>query len=423
MKKSLFALAAATAFTGAAQAQSSVTVYGIFDTGYAGGNARATTSTTVNAATFSMIQASGGLSSNRLGFRGVEDLGGGTSAKFVLESSLQANVDAWTPTWRQAWAGIAQKGMGEVRLGTQNSMIWQLASQMTVGQLNNFSGSVINPTSIGGVSGITNPNNTAVAESRPNDANSIGGFTNRTQRTLQVETERMSGFQAKAMYMLNMANNNQTPAAAGTLGYTGGTNNQTGWGASLDYNGIKGLRIAAAYQAFNAENPYNTTNTSATATASWGAGNPSICPGNAQSNTNTFTTTTTSCQNIRDNQAYVAATYNFGILTAYANYINRKATSGINSNISLSRTAQEIGVRGNLTKTVEGYASVGNGRYQAFGANQPTANITGYQVGTNYWMSKRTNLYAIYGQAGTSSTTTGLSANVNNYGLGVRHTF
>jgi predicted porin len=34
MKKSLFALAAVTAFAGAAQAQSSVTVYGILDIGY-----------------------------------------------------------------------------------------------------------------------------------------------------------------------------------------------------------------------------------------------------------------------------------------------------------------------------------------------------------------------------------------------------
>ena len=43
MKKSLFALAAVGAFAGAAQAQSSVTVYGILDVGYVGGNAKATT--------------------------------------------------------------------------------------------------------------------------------------------------------------------------------------------------------------------------------------------------------------------------------------------------------------------------------------------------------------------------------------------
>ena len=427
MKKSLFALAAVTAFAGAAQAQSSVTVYGIVDVGYAGGNARGSTAAAVNQGTFSMLQASGGLSSNRLGFRGVEDLGGGTSAKFVLESSLQANTDAWTPTWRQAWAGLAQKGLGEARIGTQNSMIWQLASTMTVGQLNNFSGSVINPTSIGGGSGMANPNSADIGASgtRANDANSLGGFTNRTQRTLQVESERMAGLQGKAMYVLNNANNNQTAPAGGALGYAGGTNNQNGWGLSLDFNGIKNFRIAAAYQSFNAENPYNLTAVQAAAgTGTAANGAPAICPGNASNSTNTFTGAPTNCANVKDNQAYVAATYNFGILTAYANYINRKATSAIDSNVFVSRTAQEIGVRGNVTKVVEAYASLGNGRYQAFGAAQPTANFTGYQVGTNYLMSKRTTLYAIYGQTGTSSATANnLTGNVNNYGMGVRHTF
>ena len=38
MKKSLLAVAAMTAFAGAAQAQSSVTVYGILDVGYVGSN-------------------------------------------------------------------------------------------------------------------------------------------------------------------------------------------------------------------------------------------------------------------------------------------------------------------------------------------------------------------------------------------------
>ncbi len=40
MKKSLFAIAAVGAFAGAAQAQSSVTVYGILDVGFSGSTAR-----------------------------------------------------------------------------------------------------------------------------------------------------------------------------------------------------------------------------------------------------------------------------------------------------------------------------------------------------------------------------------------------
>jgi predicted porin len=97
-------------------------------------------------------------------------------------------------------------------------------------------------------------------------------------------------------------------------------------------------------------------------------------------------------------------------------------TNGNNSNQFAKRTAQEIGVRGYVTKTVEGWASIGNGRYTGYGTSQPTANISGYQAGANYWMSKRTNLYAIYGQNATSSTSAGAAA-ASQYSLGIRHTF
>ena len=408
MKKSLFALAAATAFTGAAQAQSSVTVYGVVDTGWVGGNQRvATTTAPATRATWSQFQASGAESSNRLGFRGNEDLGGGTTAKFVLETSLNASNNTWNPVFRQAWAGLAQKGLGEARIGTQNSMIWQLASGMTVGALNNIVGSVINPNNFG------SPSASTVGGA---DGNSGVGFTNRTQRTMQVESERISGFQAKAMYVLNNANSTETRTAqsATTLGYTAGTNNQNGWGAILDFNGVKNLRVAAAYQAFNADNPYTATQAQINAGSGYTTGSPVPVAGNGFGEAGT---------NVKDNQFYAAATYNFGILTAYVNYLNRQVTSQQNSNVYLKRSAQEIGVRGYATKTIEGWASIGNGRYSAFGANQPTANILGYQLGTNYWMSKRTNLYAMYGQAGTSSTASTGSTNVNNYAVGVRHTF
>jgi len=85
MKKSLFALAAVGAFAGAAQAQSSVTVYGILDVGFQGVTTRAPYSSTnmsqvkSNATRFT---GEGSESTSRLGFRGNEDLGGGTRAFF-----------------------------------------------------------------------------------------------------------------------------------------------------------------------------------------------------------------------------------------------------------------------------------------------------------------------------------------------------
>jgi predicted porin len=86
MKKSLLALAAMGAFAGAAQAQSSVTVYGIFDGGY---NGRAVDTKSTAAATATVVSNSdmsgNQAASSRLGFRGVEDLGGGLRATFNLE--------------------------------------------------------------------------------------------------------------------------------------------------------------------------------------------------------------------------------------------------------------------------------------------------------------------------------------------------
>jgi predicted porin len=405
MKKSLFALAAVTAFAGAAQAQSSVTVYGILDVGFVGANQRVATpgaTGTVTKGTASQFQSGGAESTNRIGFRGTEDLGGGMTANFVFESSLNTSAENWTPGIRQGWAGLAQKGMGAVRIGTQNTLIWQLAAPMTVGQLNNITGSVINATNV----------DAALTTDNVNAASGIA-FTNRTQRTIQLDSERMAGFQAKAMYVMNNSTTTQTSNTAPNLGYTGGTNDRNAWGLSLDYTGVPKLRIAAAYMAFNADNPYTATQANVNGVGTYAVGQPTQVGGNGM----------TSAANVKDNQTFAAAMYDFGILTAYVNYVNRKVTSQENSSVYLKRSAQEIGVRSFITAKVEGWASVGNGRYTAYGANSPTANIAGYQLGTNYWLSKRTNLYAIYGQAGTTSTSANAAMNTNNYAVGARHTF
>lgn len=83
MKKSLLALAALTAFTGAASAQSSVTLFGVVDLA----------ARQVSAGGKSQSQlASDGFNSNRLGFRGVEDLGGGLRAGFWLEAGMDPSI-------------------------------------------------------------------------------------------------------------------------------------------------------------------------------------------------------------------------------------------------------------------------------------------------------------------------------------------
>jgi len=89
MKKSLLALAVLTAVSGAASAQSSVTLYGKVDLGMvydAGGSAGK-----------SVRLASGVTGGSRIGFKGVEDLGGGNKFSFQLETGYCADSAAAAP--------------------------------------------------------------------------------------------------------------------------------------------------------------------------------------------------------------------------------------------------------------------------------------------------------------------------------------
>lgn len=107
MKKSLIALAAVAA-SGAAMAQSSVTLYGVVDTSVAYVKGNESVSGLLNS----------GASTSRLGFRGVEDLGNGLKAEFVLEG--QVDPDNGTAGGfnfkRQSTVGLAGE-FGQVRLG------------------------------------------------------------------------------------------------------------------------------------------------------------------------------------------------------------------------------------------------------------------------------------------------------------------
>jgi len=85
MKKSFLALALMGAFSGAAFAQSSVTIYGIADVGLQGFSNGSGKQTNIS---------SGQESGSRLGFKGTEDLGGGLKANFVLEQGILLDTGA-----------------------------------------------------------------------------------------------------------------------------------------------------------------------------------------------------------------------------------------------------------------------------------------------------------------------------------------
>jgi predicted porin len=266
-------------------------------------------------------------------------------------------------------------------------------------------------------------------------------FTNRASNALTFQSDKMAGFGVNGMFALNNQNQTQFNGASGaTIGYTavgsttgisnaGGNTNWNGWGLSADYTWNK-LYLTAAYQSFKTQysNPVVGAGAATTVNLGSGATGGQLIPAAGV----IFT-----AQQLADKQTYVGGTYDFGILKAYAQWVGRKiqqdngsalATTGA-TGTQLNRTAQQIGVRSYITPTIEAWASAGMGKIKGAPANTgelATVNFFGYQLGSNYYLSKRTNLYAIYGQQqATSSTgsTAGSGATANQYALGIRHTF
>jgi predicted porin len=391
MKKSLLAVAAMGAFASAAQAQSSVTVYGILDVGFAGVTTRATQNKT-NSTSFS---GAGSETSSRLGFRGTEDLGGGTAAFFTAEFQLyptDASLSGDTNNGlfnRQTFVGLSQKGIGQAAIGTQYSPVHTAVSRTDPGQQNNMQGNVIYS-----VSGGTGSGQTTTA------------YTTRYNNALTLQTDRMAGFQINGIYS-NKNSNNNNPATTQVV-----TNNEA-LGLGVNYTWKK-LIVDLAMSSSKQQSITGTANL------------PAALPATAAAalSVNVMGTSIGILTN------YAGATYDFGVLRAYAQYINTKYTSNLDSNSYMTRSAQQIGVRSFITPKIEGWASAGNGSFTAGSTALPatsgaraTQDFTGYQLGTNYWLSKRTNMYAIFGSTQVSSSSVAASEGGSSYGVGLRHTF
>jgi len=185
MKKSLLALAVLTAVTGAASAQSSVTLYGKVDLGLVVDSGSASGK--------SVRVASGVTGGSRIGFKGVEDLGGGMKAAFQLETGYCADSAAGAPNFctgsnqfmgRQAHGDLTG-AFGAISAGRQYSLGFNNLSTIDpfgtgfAGQSNNSSASglyMIDPSGI--------RLNNSVTYSTPN----MGGITASVETALGEQT-------------------------------------------------------------------------------------------------------------------------------------------------------------------------------------------------------------------------------------------
>ncbi|CAN7774580.1 porin [Caballeronia sp. LjRoot31] len=122
MKKLLLAATVSGLFAATtAQAQSSVTMYGVLDAGLIYSSSQQVPGSTNSGRVFGM--GSGDLSQTLWGLKGSEDLGGGMHAIFKLENGFNLNNGAFTQSneifGRQAWVGLQNNTYGTVTVGKQ----------------------------------------------------------------------------------------------------------------------------------------------------------------------------------------------------------------------------------------------------------------------------------------------------------------
>lgn len=172
MNKKIIAGAILGIASGAAFAQSSVTIYGVVDAGLTA--TRGVTGT--DSQKHSRVGLDSGLlSGSRIGFKGTEDLGNGTSAIFNLEGGFNvdngASAQNSTLFGRRAIVGLTNASYGTIELGRQSSVLDNVAGGFDV-----------------------TGNSTAMG------AGNIVKWDNRINNSVTYTTANYAGFSAKANY-------------------------------------------------------------------------------------------------------------------------------------------------------------------------------------------------------------------------------
>ncbi|MDR5733914.1 porin [Caballeronia sp. LZ025] len=140
MKKKFLSLSIAatcSALCGGAHAQSSVTLYGLIDTGIVYSN---------NQGGYSNWQVSSASTQNTVfGLKGIEDLGGGLHAQFALEQGFNSNngtqAFAGDGFGSQAWFGLQSDSLGKLTLGRQFDVVNDLLGPISA-SFNTWGGSL-----------------------------------------------------------------------------------------------------------------------------------------------------------------------------------------------------------------------------------------------------------------------------------------
>jgi len=208
MKKTLIAFAALSAIAGMAQAQSTVTIYGLLDANI---GSFKTNGVVTNAAGVTSIQSfrqtkieTDGLNGNRWGIRVKEDLGNGLAAIGNLESGISLDTGSSAQGGllfgRRANVGLSG-GFGTVTIGRNSSSYDDVSADHTMMAQTIFDPSNFNNgLSTAQASALTAPANAAAFLGR---RNSWIGYGTRFNNSVKYISPNFAGFSGSAMYSFN----------------------------------------------------------------------------------------------------------------------------------------------------------------------------------------------------------------------------
>jgi predicted porin len=247
-------------------AQSSVTIYGIIDNGFQYQSSQTTLGSTSGGR--SAIKMNSGVQyGSRLGFRGVEELGSGTKANFVLEAGFSTINGAQAVNGsifnRQAYVGLSNDAYGSLTAGRQYTSYFQLLSPFGPAPwLTGYFGA--HPGDLDGLDTVYRANNTILYTSPKiygvtiSGSYSLGGVAGSFNRGSTWTAAITYGYGPLGMG-LGISRINNSTIGGGAFGADSTSSNA---GAQEGLSAVtNGYRTAQAQQRFAAGGSYSLTDT------------------------------------------------------------------------------------------------------------------------------------------------------------------
>ena len=383
MKKHLIAAAVAAAVVAPAAMAQNVSIYGILSQAYTDVDTKLSVGATSATVSNTNTGTQGAQAGSRLGFRGTEDLGGGMKAGFVYE--LGVNTDTGTGANRLGYLDLSG-AFGTFRLGKVDSLTRSIYNSYTAHSNSGFA-----PGNTGASYGVIGSTLYALGEGT-SVANSIakgcGNFTGGDKAECD-EVAAAFGFGGTRV--------------TNSIGYISpsfsGLTAQIQYGkADVDLSTVAG---SASNEQVNFGLSYAAGPLAlAIARDTVEIGREAAAPGNTTSDITTD---------------MIGAAYDFGVAKAFLNYTSKKYEVTGFSEIKIKDTTIGVSVPLGAVVLVGSYS---DGDTKTDGSK---VDVDGFQLQANYNLSKRTKVYAMYGE--TEASEADVKWKLDGFAIGVQHSF